>query len=399
MSKHYNNKKKLRVAMLAYSFYESDNRVRRYAETLSRRGDIVDILSLRRKGEKAYNELNGVRVFKIQERTRNEKGRFSYLFRILKFLLKSFYIITKKHLKKRYDLIHVHSVPDFEVFAALIPKLTGTKIILDIHDIVPELYASKFNVRENSIFFKALLFCERLSIGFSDHVIISNDLWKDKLCSRSIHPNKCTSIINYPDDEIFSKKTKKNLEKDRFIFLYPGTLNHHQGLDLAILALYRIRKQIDWVELHILGDGPARADLELMIIKLGLQQCVRISDPISLDMVAEVMESSDVGIIPKRNSPFGGEAFSTKSLEFMSLGVPIIISRTRIDQYYFDDSVVYFFEAGNVEAMASAMLSIASNTDLYNRYSQAGYKFAKEFRWAHKKSLYLDILKQFELVS
>ena len=53
--------------------------------------------------------------------------------------------ITKKHFNDPYDLIHVHSVPDFEVFAVLIPKLLGAKIILDIHDIVPEFYASKFN--------------------------------------------------------------------------------------------------------------------------------------------------------------------------------------------------------------------------------------------------------------
>ena len=51
-----------------------------------------------------------------------------------------------------------------------------------------------------------------------------------------------------------------------------------------------------------------------------------------IDQIAEVMANADLGIIPKKNDPFGGEAFSTKTLEFMSLGIPIILSRTKIDK-------------------------------------------------------------------
>ncbi len=123
--------------MLTYSFYESDNRVRRYAETLARRGDQVDVIALRRAGQGPYNELNGVRVYRVQERTRNEKGKKDYFFRIIKFFIRSAALLTRMHRERPYDFVHVHSVPDFEVFAALVPKLTGAKVILDIHDIVP----------------------------------------------------------------------------------------------------------------------------------------------------------------------------------------------------------------------------------------------------------------------
>ena len=54
----------------------------------------------------------------------------------------------------------------------LIPKLFGAKIILDIHDIVPEFYMSKFNAKEKSVFYKLLLFVEKISCMFSDQVII-----------------------------------------------------------------------------------------------------------------------------------------------------------------------------------------------------------------------------------
>jgi len=140
--------------MLVYSFYENDNRVRRYAETLAARGDVVEVIALRRPHQSSEDLVRGVRVFRIQRRERNERGRLSYISRLLLFFFRSAIFLSWRHLRNPYQLIHVHSVPDFEVFAALLPKLTGCKVILDIHDIVPEFYASKFQVSEHSLLFK-----------------------------------------------------------------------------------------------------------------------------------------------------------------------------------------------------------------------------------------------------
>src|ERR1700720_1544176 len=79
----------MKVCMVAYSFYEGDNRVRRYAETLARRGDRVDVVSLRQKGQPPRGIINGVHVFRIQRRVVNEKSKFSYLGRLLLFFMRS----------------------------------------------------------------------------------------------------------------------------------------------------------------------------------------------------------------------------------------------------------------------------------------------------------------------
>src|SRR5579872_5282712 len=136
----------MKACMLAYTFYDADNRVRRYAEALVRRGDHVDAIALAREGQPAFEIIQGVRVYRIQTRRIAETGPFSYLIKLLLFFVRSAWFITAQHMHEPYQLIHVHSVPDFEVFATLIPRLTGARIILDIHDIVPEFYASKFKV-------------------------------------------------------------------------------------------------------------------------------------------------------------------------------------------------------------------------------------------------------------
>jgi len=154
--------------MVAYTFYDADNRVRRYAEALAKRGDQVDAIAIAREGQPAFEVLHGVRVFRIQRRMIDEKGPASYLVKLLLFFVRSAWILSVMHLRKPYDLIHVHSIPDFEVFATLIPKLLGARVILDLHDIVPEFYASKFRIGNRSIVFRLLVLMEKASCAFAD---------------------------------------------------------------------------------------------------------------------------------------------------------------------------------------------------------------------------------------
>src|SRR5712692_5090300 len=174
----------MRVCMVAYSFYEKDNRVRRYAETLAKRGDHVDVIALRQEGQTSKDIIEGVHVFRIQRRVVNEKVKLTYLVRLLLFFLRSAAFLTREHMMRCYDVVHVHSVPDFEVFAAFYPKIRGSKLILDIHDLVPELYASKFKTSQDSLIFKMLLRVERMSAAFSDHVIAANHIWEKRLRER-----------------------------------------------------------------------------------------------------------------------------------------------------------------------------------------------------------------------
>jgi len=55
----------LRVCMVAYTFYETDSRVMRYAEALTQRGDQVDAFVLRKPGTPRAETLGSVRVRRL----------------------------------------------------------------------------------------------------------------------------------------------------------------------------------------------------------------------------------------------------------------------------------------------------------------------------------------------
>jgi len=201
--KHQTPKKPLRACFLYYQAFHS--LAYREAMALKEVGFDVNIVCLRSaREEKTYEDFNGLKIFRIQVRSAAEKNPITYFFRLMLFFVKSVFLVSYLQLKNRYTLIHVTSPPDIMVFAALLPKLLGARIILDIHDIGPELFMRKLNVSEKHPIITLLKYLERLSSAFADHVIVVTDLWRDRVVSRSVRPEKCTVLLNVPDDKIFT---------------------------------------------------------------------------------------------------------------------------------------------------------------------------------------------------
>ena len=299
--------------------------------------------------------------------------------------------IARRHARRPYDLIHVHNVPDFLVFVALLPKLTGAKVILDIHDIVPEFYANKFHLAPAGLGVRMLRMVEKASATFANHVIIANHLWHERFIARSVPARKCTVLINYVNGKVFRPQAPA-VKNGKTIILFPGGLQWHQGLDIAIRAMPAVAKRIPGVEFHIYGDGNMKEELVILAHGLGLGDMVRFFDPLPVTEIARVMAGADLGVVPKRADSFGNEAYSTKIMEFMLLGVPVVVSSTKIDRYYFDDTMVRFFESGNPTALAEAAVEVLGNKELRGRMIGAGSEYAARNNWEVRKVDYLQLV-------
>ena len=387
-----NNSSK-RICMVSYSHYEGDNRVMRYAEALARRGDSVEVVAIKVNAELPDTEvMESVRVNRLLFRSRKrQQGKVSFLLPILRFWFSSSLWLARNHIRRRYDVIHVHNVPDFLVFAAWWPRLFGARLILDIHDIVPEFYASKFGMSDKSFTVNALKRMERASAGFADHVIISNHLWLEKYAARTGANGKCSVFINNVDSNMFSARPRTRKD-EKLIVLFPGGLQWHQGLDIAIRAFQKVVAQLPQAEFHIYGDGDMKDNLVALTKELGLEKTVLFFKPLPLQKIVDVIANADLGVVPKRGNSFGNEAYSTKIMEFMSVGVPVVVSNTKIDRYYFNDSVVRFFESGNADALADAIIAVLGDEKLRRDMIQHGFEYVAANSWESRKGEYLRIV-------
>jgi len=379
--------------MVTHSFYESDNRVMRYAETLAAKGYAVEVFALRRSPELPKEEtIEGVRVLRIKDRFgKAEKSKSAFLLPLLRFFFAAAWGVFRSNLRHRYDLVHVHNIPDFMVFAAWHPMLTGARVILDIHDLVPEFFASKFNGSESSRLVRALKLMEKFSAAFADHVIIANHLWLEKFTARSAPAQKCSVFINNVDHRVF-RPSPRAPSHARQLVLFPGGLQWHQGVDLAIRAFGTLRLRLPQAEFHIYGDGIMKPDLIALAAELELSDRVRFFAPLKLREIAQVMAGADLGVVPKRADSFGNEAYSTKIMEFMAAGVPVVASNTKVDRFYFDDSVVRFFESGNVDALAVAMHEVLVDQNLRRSLVTNAAAYAVRHSWENSQQAYLQLV-------
>jgi glycosyltransferase involved in cell wall biosynthesis len=144
--------------------------------------------------------------------------------------------------------VHVHNMPDVLVFSALAPKVLGAKVILDLHDPMPELMTTIFGLRENSCWVRLLKLFEKLSMRFADSVVVVNESNRRLFSARSCRPQKMCVVMNSPDETIFqyrepSGQAPARLDASKpFVIMYHGSLLERHGLDLAVTALRKIRE-------------------------------------------------------------------------------------------------------------------------------------------------------------
>jgi glycosyltransferase involved in cell wall biosynthesis len=381
---------------IAYTFYERDFRVCRYSEMLKNDDNRVDVIALRKENEPKQNIIKGVNVYKIQKRNFNEKGFFCFFLKILLFFLKGSFFLLKNQLKFKYKIIHIHNVPDFLVFMAIMPKLLGAKIILDIHDILPELFCEKFNKSFDSFLGRMLLLIESLSIKFADHVIVANDIWREKIINRhKLQEKKCSTLLNYPNLKRFKGIQPNYNHKQQLRLLYPGHISHHHGIDIAIKGFAIIKQYIENAQFDIYPGSYVpdyKQYIDNLIEKLNLEKNVLFHPPYVLNEIADVFGNASIGIVPKRGGSFASEAFSTKILEFMAAGIPVVASKTKIDEYYFDDKTIKFFKEEDYKEMAKKVLTVFSDVNERKSLAQNGFNYVSINNWEIKKQIYLNII-------
>ncbi len=379
----------MKVGILYYSFFNP--LIFRDAKAHLDREDEVDVICYARPDEQKSIYHGRLNVHRLVQRGYDEKYPVRYLIKICYFLFLASVKILILHLKKPYDIIYVISPPDFMVFAAIVPKILGAKVIIKIHDIVPEFYMRKFGVKEKHIITKILKFVEKICCRFSDHVFTVTDIWRDKLIERTgISGLKCSVLMNVPDDKLVKLARGSEILPNRhFRLLYPGNLGEHFGAETLIRAMPLLKKDIPSVRLDIYGDGLKKKYFQKVAKMLEVDGIISFNKIIPIEELLIIMRKVDIGVVPTLDGVFSGEALSMKSLEFLAVGTPIIISRTRSSQYYYNDSMVVFFKPGDHHDLARCIIELYKDRDRRKALVRNAEQFNEKHNWDHYKRIYL----------
>jgi glycosyltransferase involved in cell wall biosynthesis len=381
--------------LAAYTNYKRDPRVKREAEALVEAGHQVVFLASRQPGEPDQEHIEGVQVIKAIGLKRKCSSFMEYMIDYLFFFSAIFTHLLRHPL--RYQLIHINNMPDFLVFATVLPRLLGIPVIHDIHDLMPELYLEKFTSQEENRVVKALKFQEKWAGRFASAVLTVEDRLKDILSARGIARDKIYVLMNLPDDRIFTarKELPTKSADAPFVLVYHGTLARRLGLDIAIEAIAKTTATIPNLELRIIGAGEERGNLIELRDRLGLQNKVTFSEGfVPVENIPALLQDADVGIIPLRICSGTDIMLPTKLLEYVTMGIPCIVPKTGTIGRYFDSSMVQFFEGESIDSLAQAITTLYLEPKRRLSLAQnASEKFGKTYSWGEHKKIYLNLVE------
>jgi glycosyltransferase involved in cell wall biosynthesis len=374
--------------MVVYSHYPGDNRVRREAEAIVERGMSVDVVCPIYDKQCKQETVNGVNVYRVGK-FKKRGSKLSYIFEYGYFIVMAFFKLMFLHIWKRYKVVHVHNLPDILVLSALFPKMTGAKVILDMHEIMPEFFMRKYKKDENDNAIKLLKFQEKMASAISNHVIVATPFLKETVINRSTKAFACTPILNLSDNKYFDGRSNNTSRTDnKFRLIYPGTISEIHGVDIVINAVGLIVKKTKIpIEFHIYGSGSQQEIKRLisMIERLNLNEFVILHKQVYVDELADILRTMDAGVVPKRGGTFAEDAISSKLFDFAAVGLPSIVSRTKGDSLYFDESMVLFFEPGNEKQLADCIIKLHDNQDLRRSLSENSKLLSNKINWGMMK--------------
>jgi glycosyltransferase involved in cell wall biosynthesis len=386
-------KKKKHICMIAYTNYSTDARVRREAETLASLPEYeVTVFSLKQNTSPRTYFLEGVEVRELNQTKYRGNNNINYLMYYLQFLLRAFFACNRLLIKNSLDIVHIHNMPNYLVFSAILPYLFGKRIILDIHDTVLETYLTKFDKNANKILFKILRLEEKISSAFAHKIICVNHVQRDKMVERGITASKIEISLNVPDPKWFTPETNGNINKKnesrKFRMVYHGTIAKRLGIDITIQAVARLIEEIPSLEFHIIGTGEDVEEFNELSKSLGLEKYVFFEKFVPLESLVAILDGMHLGIIANRKNMATELMLPVKMLEYIALNIPVVAPRLKAIQYYFTDDMVSYFEPENINSLCSVILELYKNEEKRTKQAQNAKKFLKKYGWeTHKWGL------------
>ncbi len=345
-----------RVLVIRQHYFPLDIRVRREVEALLSDGHEVDVICLARSGERWHERWKGVRVVRLPFDLRHG-GSLGYLLKYGVFGLAAGALAAALHLRRRYRFVQVHSLPDPLVFAALVPRLGGARVLLDLHETMPEFFATRFGLSTEAPVVRLVAVAEQASIRFATHVITCTEEMKDAFVARGAPPDKIDIVLNSADESIFDieRYPPQPRQDGRFVLMVHGSVEERYGIDTTIQALALLADEIPGLELQVYGRGSYLPELERLAEDLGVSDRVSFQrEWVPIDQVVEALARADAGVVAMKRDAFRDLTHCNKMYELVTMRRPAVVSRTRSVETYFGEESFAWFHSNAVDHFRSS---------------------------------------------
>ena len=382
-----------RLCVIRQFYVPDDTRVRRELHALIDAGHSVDVICMRRPGQTARERSGRLTIHRLPMHHRRG-GIGQYLFEYLAFPLLVAAYLAWLDLRRPFDLVQVNTIPDWLVFAAIGPRLRGTPVLLDLHECMPEFYASKFDTSLGHPCVRALKLLERASIRFASSAITCTEHMREAFVSRGVPANRIGVVMNSSEEAIFDpERFPPSVRREgRFKLVAHGTVEKRYGLDTIIRAVERLRGRIPELALEVYGAGSYSDELRRMVDDLGLRKEVTFHGYVPIDELVAAIADADAGVVAMKRDAFRDLTHCNKMFDLITLRRPVICSRTKSVMAYFPDDCMKYFDGDDDADLARAIEELYADPDQSARLVSSASAANEPYRWPYQRQQYLSVI-------
>ena len=359
-------------------------RVEREARAAVGAGHLVDVICLMAPGEPASATIEGIRVHRLPVEHLRGAGAVQMIREYFGFTFRAAVETGRLHRQHPIDVVHVHAPPDFLILSGLIPRLGGSGIVLDIHDLSPDMFAARFGSRHVAGFVQGCLrLVERTACTLADRVITVHDAYRRELVAHGVPSERIEVVMNAVETGAASRaRATVSAPNDGFVVAYHGTITDWYGVDLLVKAVAQLEDRVPTIRALVLGDGDALPPTEELARQLGVDDRFQFSRAyLPHDEVLRVVAAASCGIIPNRPTRLNRFALSSKLLEYVALGIPVVAARLETLAAHFSEDEVTFFTPDDTDSLADAIAWVAQHPLEAREKAERARERAEAYSW------------------
>lgn len=375
--------------MVVHSYYLDDTRVRREAEALIEDGYNVDVVCLNKGGELETEQFNGVQIFRCDIGRSKERSKLSYIMEYVSFFIRALLKVSKLSWRNNYSVFLAHNMPNFLIFTGVLAKLKGAKLVLDMHDSMPELYINLFNLKDGFLL-KLLKFEEWLSVKMADVTMTANLPIADILEERNQKPFHVTH--NTPDMKVLGIVERKEKNNKQIKLFHHGNIHKRYGLDRILPHLESLNQIENRFVLEVHGRGPWYDDVKSKAKELDVNDYCYFNGGFKPQDIGQHLATADIGLVLNHKDPLTDLLLPVKMLEYIACGIPVVCPKTEAVTKYFSDDSVYFFESD--EEIALAIKSIVDDPVRANEKQKNAFQTYNKMNWSKEKADFVRFINE-----
>ncbi|NNC92127.1 MAG: glycosyltransferase, partial [Acidimicrobiia bacterium] len=360
----------------------------REAEALADAGFDVVVVCLREPGEPRWEDAGTFRVRRV--RLPKRRGTVArYLVEYAAWFLFGFAWLTAHHLRRRWTVIQVSTLPDLQAFATLIPRLLGAKVVVFLKEPTGELFEAIYGSARLSRVLNAI---SSLAIRYSHRAFAVSELHRQMYLDRGIDPAKIVAVLNVVPIERLTTGDREQ-DEEHFVVVCHGMVEPRNGHAAIVQAAALARDRLPTLRIVISGRGGYTDAMLDLADELGVADIVTYRGFLSVDDLAHLLRSADAGISYQQESAYSHVVHTNKMFEFLGLGIPVLSSRLRANEAYFEEGEMLFVEPDNPADLASALVTLGTDPERRRRQAEAGRQAYHRYRWELEAEKYLDHIR------